>query len=345
MSEDLPEPDRSGQSPHPRHVYDLFGHDAAARAAEEAFESGRMHHAWMITGPKGCGKATLAWRLARRVLGAKPMEGDAPLASDPDDPVCRRLEARSHPGLLLIRRPWNDKTKKLRGEITVDEARRAPEFFSRSASDGGWRIAIVDSADELNTNAANALLKTLEEPPKRGLLLLIVHSPGRLLPTIRSRCRRLALRPPAATDCARWLQERHGVSASDSEGAAALAAGAPGRALTLLETGAPALKASLDQALAELPRLDKASVMKLADAAGRKDGEALKAIILEFLADHARDCARRHALTETEVMQARPWVEAADRLTRLARDSESLYLDPKQTVHAAFALLQDAAAA
>jgi DNA polymerase-3 subunit delta' len=345
MSDELPEPDRTGDLPHPRHVYDLFGQDEAARAAEGAFASGRMHHAWMITGPKGCGKATLAWRLARRVLGAAPSQHGAPLASDPNDPVCRKLEARSHPGMLLIRRPWNDKTKKLRGEITVDEARRAPDFFSRSASDGGWRVAIVDSADELNTNAANALLKTLEEPPKRGLLLLIVHSPGRLLPTIRSRCRRLSLRAPDVEACAGWLQESHGVAANEAQGAAALAAGAPGRALALLETGAPALKTSLDQALGELPRLDKAAVMKLADAAGRKDGDALKAIVLDFLGDFAREQARAAALGEVGAVRARPWVEAADRLNRLARDSESLYLDPKQTIHAAFALLQDVAAA
>lgn len=343
MSEALPEPDRTGDLPHPRHVYDLFGQDGPARAAQEAVESGRMHHAWMITGPKGCGKATLAWRIARRVLGAAPAGEGAPLASDPTDPVCRRLEARSHPDLLLIRRPWNEKSKKLRGEITVDEARRAPDFFSRSASDGGWRVAIVDCADELNTNAANALLKTLEEPPKRGLLLLVVNSPGRLLPTIRSRCRRLSLRPPAVEACRTWLEDRHGVSRQDADGAAALAGGAPGRALALLETGAPALKASLDQALAELPRLDRPAVMKLADAAGRKGGEALKSTVLEFLGDYARDRARSEALAEAGPKAARPWVEAADGLTRLARDSESLYLDPKQTVHAAFAVLQDAA--
>lgn len=343
MSEDIPEPDRTGDLPHPRRVYELFGQDTPARAAQEAFASGRMHHAWMITGPKGSGKATLAWRLARRVLGARPGSDDAPLSADPADPVCQRLEARSHPDLLLVRRPWNEKTRKLRGEITVDAARKAPEFFSRSASDGGWRVAIVDSADELNPNAANALLKTLEEPPKRGLLLLVVNTPGRLLPTIRSRCRRLSLRSPDVEACANWLARRHGVSAADADGAAALAGGAPGRALALLETGAPALKASLDAALHDLPRLDRGAVIKLADSAGRKGGDALKATILDFLGDYARDRARVQALGEGGPGGARAWVTAADNLTRLARDSETLYLDPKQTVHAAFALLQDAA--
>ena len=345
MSEAIPEPDRSGNLPHPRHVYDLFGQDGPAGAAAAAFESGRMHHAWMIIGPKGCGKATLAWRLARRVLGAAPADDGAPLGSDPADPVCRRLEARAHPDLLLIRRPWNEKTKKLRGEITVEEARRAPDFFSRSASGGGWRVAIVDCADELNTNAANALLKTLEEPPRRGLLLLVVNAPGRLLPTIRSRCRRLSLRASSVEACAGWMQARHGVPKNEAEGAAALAGGAPGRALALQETGAPALKQSLDAALAELPRLDRAAVMKLADAAGRKGGEGLKATVLDFLGDFARARARSMALAEADAGRARAWVEAADQLTRLARDSENLYLDPKQTVHAAFAVLQDAAGA
>ena len=345
MSDELPEPDRAGDLPHPRRVYDLFGHDAAERAAAEAFSGGRMHHAWMITGPKGCGKATLAWRLARRVLGAEPAGEGGALASQRDDPVCQRLEARAHPGLLLIRRPWNEKTKKLRAEITVEEARRAPDFFSRSAADGGWRVAIVDCADELNTNAANALLKTLEEPPKRGLLLLIVNAPGRILPTIRSRCRRLSLRAPDPAACAGWLQSRHGVEPGAAEGAAALAGGAPGRALALLETGAPALKTSLDAALNDLPRLDAGAVMTLADACGRKDGEAMKATVLEFLGDFARGRARDHALGEAGPGAARAWVEAADGLNRLARDSETLYLDPKQTIHAAFALIRDAASA
>jgi DNA polymerase-3 subunit delta' len=345
MSEDIPEADRTGDLPHPRRVYELFGQDDPARRAEEAFASGRMHHAWMITGPKGCGKATLAWRLARRVLGAAPEQGGAPLASDPNDPVCRQLEARSNSDLLLIRRPWNEKTKKLRGEITVEEARRAPSFFSRSASNGGWRVAIVDSADDLNPNAANALLKTLEEPPKRGLLILIVNAPGRLLPTIRSRCRRLSLRPAELEACVGWLVERHGVSPDAAQGAATLANGAPGRALALLETGAPALKTSLDKALELLPNLDRVAVMKLADAAGRKDGAALKATVLDFLGDYARQRARGEALGEGGPRGARAWVEAADHLSRLARDSESLYLDPKQTVHAAFAVLQDAAGA
>ena len=244
--EDRPEADREGGLPHPRRVYDLFGQDAALNEAEAAISSGRMHHAWMVSGPKGVGKASFAYRLARRLLGARATD-EAGLASDPDDPVCRRLEALSHPDFLLIRRPYNDKTGKLKGEIPVEEARRAPEFFSKSASGKGWRVCIVDSADELNVNSANALLKTLEEPPQRGLLILIVNTPGRLLPTIRSRCRRLILRAPSIEATTQWLMDRHQMSADEAQRAAMLAQGAPGRALALAETDAPALMATIER--------------------------------------------------------------------------------------------------
>lgn len=345
MSEaERPEPDREGELAHPRTVYSLFGQDAPARTMDGAFSGGRMHHAWMITGPKGVGKATLAYRLARRALGAAPsLADDEPLGADPLDPVCRRLEALSHPDFLLIRRPYNDKTGKLKGEITVEEARKAPEFFSKSASGGGWRVCIVDSADDLNINAANALLKTLEEPPQCGLLMLIVHAPGRLLPTIRSRCRRLSLRPPPIETTAEWLADAHGVTVQDAARAAALAGGAPGRALALTSSDAPALKDSLDAALAALPDLDRSAVGKLAGSAARKDGEALRRLTLDFLIAHAHDRARAGAAAPSGLDQAGRWVAAADRLSRLARDSETLYLDPKQTVYAAFAVLQDAA--
>lgn len=337
-----PEADREGDLPHPRCVYELFGHDAALAEAERALSGGRMHHAWMITGPKGVGKASFAYRLARRLLGAAP-SGEGGLASAPDDPACRRIEALSHPDFLLIRRPFNDKTGKLKGEIPVEEARRAPEFFSKSASGKGWRVCIVDSADELNTNSANALLKTLEEPPQRGLLILIVNTPGRLLPTIRSRCRRLVLRPPPVEATTDWLVSRHGLDADAAHRAAALAHGAPGRALALAETDAPALKASLDAALSSLPRTDRAAVAKLAAAAGAKGGEATKAITMDFLIGYAQDQARATALSEAGAEAAGRWVDASDKLGRLARESDALYLDPKQTIFAAFSLLQDAA--
>ena len=340
-ADDVVEADREGEAAHPRRVYDLIGHEAAEAQIAAALDSGRMHHAWMITGPKGVGKATLAYRLARRALGAAPA-GDRPLGADPADTVCRQVEALSHPDLLVIRRPYDDKRGKLRGEITVEEARRAPGFFSKRASGAHRRVAIVDAADDLNPNAANALLKTLEEPPKDGVLILIVHAPGRLLDTIRSRCRRLALRPPAVTDCAAWLSDTHGIDAQTAEGAAALANGAPGRALSLAERDAGALKTRLDALLGALPRLDRDAAATLADQAGAKEGEAFLSVLMDFLIDHARDRAR--TASKTDLGQAARWASAADALRKLGREQETLYLDPRQTAHAAFAALKNAAA-
>jgi DNA polymerase-3 subunit delta' len=338
---DAPEADREGGLAHPRTVYDLFGQDKAAAAMEDALARGRMHHAWMITGPKGVGKATLAWRLARRMLGAQAA-GPEPLSADPADPACRRIEALSSSDLLLIRRPYNDKTGKLKSEIPVEETRRAPEFFSKSAGEGGWRVCIIDSADELNTNSANALLKTLEEPPRRGLLLLIVNAPGRLLPTIRSRCRTLALRPPPVEATARWLSDIHGVDADDAARASALANGAPGRALVLAASGAAALKDVIDAALGQLPDIDPAAARKLADGAARKDGEGVRRTLMDFLIGYTRDRARSEALAGPGGADA--WIAAGDQLTRLASDTETLYLDPRQSIHYALGLVRAAAA-
>ncbi|MBI1265486.1 MAG: DNA polymerase III subunit delta' [Alphaproteobacteria bacterium] len=337
---DIAEADREGELAHPRTVYDLFGQDRAAGAMEDALARGRMHHAWMITGPKGVGKATLAWRLARRMLGA-PAAGPQPLSADPAHPACRRIEALSSSDLLLIRRPFNDKTGKLKSEIPVEETRRAPEFFSKSAGEGGWRVCIIDSADELNTNSANALLKTLEEPPRRGLLLLIVNAPGRVLPTIRSRCRTLALRPPPVDDTARWLAERHGVAPDEAARAAALADGAPGRALVLAASGAAELKDVIDAALDRLPDLDPHAARKLADGAARKDGETMRRTLMDFLISYTRRRARAAALEGPGGAAA--WLDAGDQLTRLATDTENLYLDPRQSIHYALSLVRTAA--
>ncbi len=344
MSGDVPEADREGALAHPREVYELFGHQRQARAMEEAFATGRMHHAWMIVGPKGVGKATLAYRLARRALGAAP-SGEAVLSASPDDPVCRQIEGLAHPDFLLIRRPYNEKTKKLKAEITVDEARKAADFFSRSAGGGAWRVVIVDSADEMNINASNALLKTLEEPPKRGLLLLIVEAPGRLLPTIRSRCRRLNLRAPEVEETRDWLIDRHGVEADAAGRAASLAQGAPGLALAHAASGASDLKAEIDRLLSALPRLDRGGAMLLAERTSRKGAEASRASLMSFLSQFAQDQARGAALSGAGPQAAASWVRASDELQRLARDADTLYLDPKQTVLAALDLIEDAASA
>jgi DNA polymerase III subunit delta' len=208
MTDDIPESDRIPGAPHPRVTPQVFGHDAAEARILDAFNAGRLHHAWLISGPEGIGKATLAWRIARFLLTAPDRESGlfgAPepvvsLDTDPDHPVARRVAALSEPRLFLLRRPWDDKTEKLKQDIPVDEVRRMKGFFQLTATEGGPRVALIDAADDLNPSGANALLKLLEEPPPETTFLIVTHRPSGLLPTIRSRCRDLRLSPLAAPD-------------------------------------------------------------------------------------------------------------------------------------------------
>ena len=189
---------------HPRETTVLFGHREAETALLNAYRSGRIPHAWLIGGAQGIGKATLAYRMARFVLTHRdPLAADVQRAKtlgvDPTDPVARHIAAGAHGGLLTLERTANDKGV-MRTVITVDETRETIAFFGSTAAAEGWRVCIVDTVDELNPNAANALLKILEEPPRQSLFLLVSHAPARVLPTILSRCRRLTLRPLSTAD-------------------------------------------------------------------------------------------------------------------------------------------------
>ena len=187
MSDDaLPEPDRVPGAPHPREALRVIGQDTAIADFVSAAQAHRLHHGWLISGPRGTGKATLAWSIAKWLL-ADGTSSD--LTTDAEAPVIRRIRALSEPRLHLVRRPVDEKTQRLRAEITVDEIRRLQSFFHLSAAEGGRRVAIIDAADEMNQASANALLKLLEEPPHDATILLVAHQPARLLPTIRSRCR------------------------------------------------------------------------------------------------------------------------------------------------------------
>ncbi len=217
-----PESDRFAPAPHPRDTFALFGHEQAEAEFLDAYRAGRMPQAWIIGGPPGIGKATLAWRVARFIAAhpdpaAPAVQQAKNLAVDPDHPAARKLSALSFGDLALLRRQWSEKTKKHATRITVDDVRHAIHLFEQAAGEGGWRMAIIDSADDLNLNSANALLKLIEEPPPRCLFLLIAHRPGRLLPTIRSRCRTLMLQslaPPALDAAVREALDASGQQAS-----------------------------------------------------------------------------------------------------------------------------------
>ena len=218
-------------SGHPRDRFDLAPHQDAERAFTDALSRGKLHHAWMLTGVEGVGKATFAYRAARRLLGAEPDPSRGELGARPMDPVSQLVSAQSHPDLMILERAGEG--VRLKRNISVDQARELPEFFSMSPSRARYRVAIIDAADDLNMNAANALLKVLEEPPERGVLFLVTHAPGRLLPTIRSRCRRLNLPNWRGEARGALVSRQAGLPDEEAGRISAMAAGSPGAALML----------------------------------------------------------------------------------------------------------------
>jgi DNA polymerase III subunit delta' len=242
--------------PEPRDNPDLVGHEAAEKTLIESAASGRMPHAWLITGPEGIGKATLAYRFARYLLSGAGSDlfGAAPssLHVDPDDPVFRRVSSGGHADFLSVALGLNAKTGKPLSEIAVGDVREIAEFLHLTPAEGGHRVVVVDSVDAMNRHGANALLKILEEPPARAVLILVCHAPGRLIATIRSRCRKLPLRPLSDAQVqdllARYVPA---MDADDRAALARLAEGSPGRALALYEQGGLDLYAELMAAVGE----------------------------------------------------------------------------------------------
>ncbi len=323
----VPATDKEPNAAHPRETFAFFGHNLEEAALADAFAGGRMHHAWLLAGPKGLGKATLAYRFARSALGAKH-NGARPLDCDPEDIVARRVTALAHPDLFVLRRSLNDRGKPRR-EITVDDARELGAFFSLAPSEGGMRVAIIDCVDDLNRNAANAILKTLEEPPARSVLLLVCHAPVAALATIRSRCRRLALRPVADD------QVRAAMGVDADEGLVTLAKGRPGRAIALKAQGVDA--AGADRAQAKIAQGAAATV--LGDLYEKMSGEPFErlAAVLELAGEWAREAGAEQG--------GEHWAEAWSALETLRWEAEGLDMDPRHALARAVGLLDRAAAA
>lgn len=283
-AEPLPESDRIGDLLHPRERFNLFGHAAAAQTLATAARSGRLHHAWIIAGPKGVGKATLAWRFARALLAHGAAQCPDDLAVAEGSPAARQVSALAHPDLIVIRRPWDQDKKRFKTELPVEEVRRLHGFFARHASEGGARIAIIDCADDMSRSAQNALLKILEEPPAQALLLLVSNTPGNLLPTTRSRCRLLTLRKldnDAMSDAVMELAPS--VDQKARTLLAALAEGAPGRALELAEADAPAIYREMSELLQSLPRPNGARLYTFAEKISRGPAERGLALFVALL--------------------------------------------------------------
>ena len=331
-------------APEPRANPILLGHPAAEATLLEAMRTGRMHHAWLLTGPAGIGKATLAFRFARRLLAGQPR--DDSLALPPDDPVFRRVAAGSHADLLTVELTYNQQTKRMRTQIAVDDVRRINNFMSLTPAEGGWRVAVVDDAESLNLNSANALLKILEEPPNRAILLLVCSAPGRLLPTIRSRCRRLRMSPlddaPMGQLLNTYLPD---LDAGERGRLVTLAEGSPGRALRLAERKGLAAFTLVDKLLADLPNVTARRGYEIADALGRDDDafSTFMDLLRTSLAAAVRESVRGRADPDQQRLVAlRPldaWGEVWHGLTRLQDETERFALDKRQAIVAGVGML------
>jgi DNA polymerase-3 subunit delta' len=329
-------------APHPREVYAFDGGEAIEAQFREALDRGRLHHAWLLTGPQGVGKATFAYRAARLLLGARPDAGYGLLGSSPDDPVSRQVAARSHPDLLVMERQGED--GKIRKVIPVDDARRLPEFFSKAPSSAPYRVAIIDAVDDMNVNAANALLKSLEEPPSRGVLFLVSHAPGGLIATIRSRCRRLAFPPWDEARIAAFLIGQTGADADDATELARMAKGAPGRAVSLAEEGGLGADRTAREILRALPDADEAALLAVADSFRGAEGQKRFDLLFERLADQVHQMAMA-AAGEGPSAEIERWARAWETLTNLPREVEGINLDRADAFFTAIGRLRQAARA
>jgi DNA polymerase III subunit delta' len=340
--------DTERDAPLPRETTVLFGHQAAEQTFLSSYRSGRIPHSWLIGGEAGIGKATLAYRMARFVLAhpdpqAAAVQSATSLALDPAHPTLRRIAGNAHTDLLVLERVPGD-SGALRTVITVDQVRRIVSFFGSTAGEGGWRVCLVDSADELKyPEASNALLKMLEEPPARSLFLLVSHAPGRLLPTIRSRCRRLILKPLETADVVAAAAAALGPDADEAALATAAPAAGGSVAQVIALAGGPllALRQRVEAMLDALPATDPNALHALGDQLDRDRG------LLDAFVGAVRDWLLRRL--DAEAKRGRPdrarmtgTADLWDKLNRSARDVETYNLDKKPLVFAIFGLLAEA---
>lgn len=358
---------------HPKRSKQLFGHEAVERVFLEAVNQKRIHHGWLITGPKGIGKATFAWKIAKFLLSKNPsvgldsddgLFGDAlppanyeTLSLDEDDITASRVEAGGHGGLEVVERSVNSTTGKLRNDIVIADVRKLGGFFGQTASEGGWRVAIIDAADEMNVSAANALLKLLEEPPEKSILLLVSHSPGRLLPTIKSRCRQLALKPLADDSVRAVLAARYpDVSNDDLNAAAVMAAGAPGKAIELIGKAGVDLYRELAGLLVSMPAVDMTKVHALATRLGAVKADSEYRLFSEMLQTWLSRVIRQMTSGEVQsdimpgeseqisrisvLARVDQWLDLWEKVGHLIARADAVNLDRKQVIVTIFSSLK-----
>ncbi len=358
---------RDAPSYGPRHATDLIGHGGAEQAFLDAWNGGRAPHAWLICGPPGIGKSTFAFRAARFLLArraGKDGSRSAPAESlhvDPADPVFARVASRGHADLFTVERSWDDKRGRWREEIVVEDVRRMARFFALTSAEGGARVAIIDAADDMNDNAANAALKTLEEPPPEGFILMVASAPGRVPATLRSRCRILRVRPLAESDVIAVIERQQPeLDAGTRLALARLAEGSPGRALAMAGADGLEIYRELVAVFASLPRPNPARVLSLADRVAGSGGGAAYATLTRTLGWWLTRVARAGAGAEpvgADILQGETetlrrlaragtldrWIEVWDNLNRLVTQADNLSLDRKQVVLNVFSSLEAAA--
>jgi DNA polymerase-3 subunit delta' len=319
--------------PEPRENPRLVGHRGQADMLAAAYRSGKLPHALILAGPVGIGKATLAFHLAHHLLKYPAFE-KAPetlAVPDPASSLFRQIATGAHPSVLHLTRPFDDKNKRFKTVVSVDEIRRVGQFLSLTSHDGGYRIVVVDPADDMNANAANALLKNLEEPPARTLFVLIVHAPGSLLPTIRSRCQTARMAPLGPEDLMSVLEGTEPPPPADAAARAALAerAGGSARAAILLtQYGGLEIAEALD-ALVAARKADITGAHRLAEAVAGRDQaipfDIFNTRALDLLSDAAGAAARSGELARAKTLSD-AWHEALNAIS----ETETYNLDKKQ---------------
>ncbi len=316
----------------------FFGHHTAEKALLDAWQSGKMHHAWLLTGPKGIGKATFAYRAARFIFneGASGADGffsPTDLSTEPDSHNVRLVANQAHPNLLSIERPYDDKAKRYKTEITVDEVRKTVRFFGSTAGEATWRVCIVDPADDLNGNAANALLKVLEEPPANTVFFLISHAPGRLLPTIRSRCRRLSLAPLENPVLSQAILGLHIAEEDNVERISSVCDGSLRKAAELQSDDGLLLVHAFERLLVPPYKPDYETLHSFGDLIAQRGKDPRFASFADLVHNHLSHCLheaknKSHLSNQELYKLAQTWEEVGEQI----RQTSIFNLDKKQTV-------------
>ncbi len=323
--------------PHPAQSTGLVGHEKEIAHLLRQYASGRMHHAWLLTGPRGIGKATLTMQMAAHVF-RYPDYTQAPDSfqkSREHDPVAGKISAGSHPNLLHLTRPWDQKAKKFKTRLTVDEIRQTVPFFGTSRGETGWRVTIVDPADDMNAAASNALLKILEEPPERSLFFIVSHSPAKILPTIRSRCQKLVMEALPESDLVEVLERIgtcDGMSDDDLKLLVSLSQGSVRQAIILARDEGLDLYRKFEATCKGLEDPDWQQVHALADTVTLRGREDRYRLLMHFAQEYIEKRATGRDGQEKPVSALARWAEVWEKLQKSISLADSYNLDKKQVI-------------